>query len=95
VQALACYTSSCVPGERSCAEVTVCLGYCREDTECADDCRASVCDRGSDELDAMWSCLGDRCDTQCEDLGAGTCGTCLHDQCMEDVNACLGAPCED
>jgi hypothetical protein len=94
VQTLACYTASCVPGEQSCAEVFVCLAGCREDTSCADDCRAAVCPGGSGDLEAMMSCLDDQCDTPCADLGAPACGTCLQDHCLEVVNRCLGAPCE-
>jgi hypothetical protein len=94
VQTLACYTSSCEAGKRSCAEVTVCLAYCREDTGCADDCRATVCDRGGEALDGMWTCLEDQCGTQCDDLGSQACGDCLQDRCMDPVNACLQAPCE-
>jgi hypothetical protein len=93
LQIVSCNTASCVAGELSCGEVTVCLAVCGTDTGCADGCRESVCPAGTDELTAFWDCLEDSCDAQCSDLGASDCRTCLGTSCGAQSGACLIAPC--
>ncbi len=94
-QLYACLTAACVPDQRSCGEVVVCLAGCGTDTGCADGCRASVCPDAGGALDGLWSCLGTSCGTQCADLSSPDCGRCLQGSCGGPLGTCITTPCHE